>query len=256
MRFVAFDEAEHVRLEAKHFDSYVFFGAREAEGDGPQMYMNEVDRGVELGSHFHRVDQFQVFFGDEGSVFQRKPIPELLVHYTDAFSVYGPFTAAPDRDLFYATIRARSTNFGGAMPEFKDQRPYRGHRQMSAEVRSWSAADVPSSGLAKETIFHETEDGMAASLFRLAGHAGHLIPKGTANSGTAFCVVAGSVLSEGQEYGPRSLGWLGPGETTSELVAGPNGACVIAMTFPYPETPVTWGAEPQTALQIEDQSRT
>src|SRR5690348_1666786 len=111
MRFVAFDEAEHVRLEAKHFDSYVFFSTRDAEGEGPQMYMNQVDRGVELGSHFHRVDQFQVFFGDEGSVFQRKPIPELLVHYTDAYSVYGPFKAAPDSDLLYATIRARSTNF-------------------------------------------------------------------------------------------------------------------------------------------------
>ena len=115
-RFVAFEDTEYQRVAEHGFDSHVFFGARSHSGPGPQVYMNNVDPGITLSAHFHRIDQFQVFFGTDGARFQRKPIPAVFVHYADAFATYGPFSAAPDAALLYATIRARSDNYGGVMP--------------------------------------------------------------------------------------------------------------------------------------------
>ena len=130
-RFVAFEQTVYQRVAEHGFDSHVFFGSRKYSGPGPQVYMNNVDPGITLAAHFHRIDQFQVFFGTEGARFQRKPIPSVFVHYADAFRTYGPFSAAADASLLYATIRAESDNYGGVMPGARDERPYLGRRHHS-----------------------------------------------------------------------------------------------------------------------------
>ena len=151
-RFVAFEDTEFQRVAAPgySFDSYVFFGSRKYSGPGPQVYMNSVDPGVTLSAHFHRIDQFQVFFGTDGARFQRKPVPPVFVHYADAFATYGPFSAAPDASLLYATIRARSDNYGGVMPGARGERPYLGRRHLSAGVDGWDAVQPAACGRSRD----------------------------------------------------------------------------------------------------------
>jgi hypothetical protein len=237
--FVAFDHATRVREEAKHFDSFVFFGSRTQDGGGPQMYMNRVDPGTELAAHFHRVDQFQVFFGTPGSVFQRKPIPPLFVHYTDAYSTYGPFRSAPGEPLLYATIRAESSNFGGVMPGARRQRLYLGDRQLSTAVEGWEPESLPAAGqVDADPVFDRDTDGLSATLVRLGPGGSTQLTRPQAISGRALCVVTGELRrSQGTvSYGPRSLGWTGPDEVSSTVVAGPRGCAVLVLDFPFPAT--------------------
>jgi hypothetical protein len=237
--FVAFDNAARIREDPKHFDSFVFFGSRTQDGGGPQMYMNRVDPGTELAAHFHRVDQFQVFFGTEDSVFQRKPIPPLFVHYTDAYSTYGPFRSAPDEPLLYATIRAESSNFGGVMPGARHLRPYLGERQLSVAVEGWERDKLSPAGQAHtDTVFDRDTDGLYAGLVRLGPGTDTDLTPPRATSGRALCVVTGE-LRIGRDtvsYGPLSLGWAAPGDGPITVTADRRGCAVLVLDFPSPAT--------------------
>ncbi|WAM19618.1 hypothetical protein [Rhodococcus sp. JS3073] len=238
-KFVAFDQAGYVREDAHGFDSHVFFGDRKAEGPGPQIYINAVDPGVKLAAHFHRIDQFQVFFGTEGAVFQRKPIPSVFVHYTDAYSSYGPFSAAQDAPLLYATIRAKSSNYGGVMPGARTERPHVGRRQLSKSVDGWQPSDLPGTGTSETVeIFPRDQDGLAATLVRLGAGATYDTPSTSATAGRAWCVLAGDILTSDQSKGPRSIGWQdhSDDDDVATLTAGADGASLLALDFPWPAT--------------------
>src|SRR5256885_10627137 len=115
-RFVDSVDAPVTRIDEHGFDRQLYFGRPDVAGPGPQIYVNTLDPGVELAAHFHKVDQFQVFFGTPGATFKRHEISPLMVHYTDAYSTYGPFRASADVPLRLTTIRAESSIFGAVMP--------------------------------------------------------------------------------------------------------------------------------------------
>ena len=95
---------------------------------GPQGYLARVAPTHDVGSHFHKVDQFQVMFGAPGAFYQRWRSRAFL-HYTDAYSVYGPFGAGQEDEFFFFTLRAVQSTLHGAMPEMRDQLAYHGERQ-------------------------------------------------------------------------------------------------------------------------------
>ena len=234
-RFVAFEDTEYQRVAEHGFDSHVFFGTRSYSGPGPQVYMNNVDPGITLGAHFHRIDQFQVFFGNDGARFQRKPIPSVFVHYSDAFATYGPFSAAPDASLLYATIRARSDNYGGVMPGARSERPYLGRRHLSAGVDGWDAASRPAAGVVETTeVFRPGADGLAVRLVRLGAGAAWSSPDARATSGRALCVLDGELRADEASYGPRSIGWQSPADSAVVVRGGPGGCALLALDFPHP----------------------
>ena len=63
----------------------------------PKGFVGEVYNGT-LRAHFHPVDQFQILLGEEGSFYQRQPVPKFMLHYADAFATYGT-------EMFLALIR-------------------------------------------------------------------------------------------------------------------------------------------------------
>ena len=243
-RFVAFAETEYQRVAEHGFDSHVFFGSRKYSGPGPQVYMNNVDQGTTLAAHFHRIDQFQVFFGTDGARFQRKPIPAVFVHYADAFATYGPFSAAPDASLLYATIRAQSDNYGGVMPGARGERPYLGRRHLSAAVDGWDAASRPSSGAVEAVaVFSPAADGLAAALVRLGAGAAWDSPDASATAGRALCVIDGELRTEEGSYGPRSIGWQGRTDPGLALRGGPEGCALLMLDFPWPASGAAGAAD-------------
>jgi hypothetical protein len=236
-RFVAFADTEFQRVaaDAYGFDSHIFFGSRKYSGPGPQVYMNNVDPGVTLSAHFHRIDQFQVFFGHDGARFQRKPIPPVFVHYADAFATYGPFSAAPDAPLLYATIRAQSDNYGGVMPGARGERPYLGRRHLSAGVDGWDAASRPAAGgIRTAEVLPPAADGLAASLVQLGAGAAWNLPDAAASSGRALCVLDGELQADDGCYGPRSIGWQGRTDLAHGVRAGAAGCALLMLDFPWP----------------------
>jgi hypothetical protein len=233
--FVDLADTCRSRVEQHSFNRYVFFGDPQAEGPGPQMYMNEVDPGVELAAHFHTVDQFQVFFGTRGATFKRHPVSCVMVHYTDAYSTYGPFRAAADAPLLYATIRAESTNFGGVMPGARAQLVYRGRRNVTADVPD--PLTLSSEGGARqEDVIASGPDAMAATVVRLGPGSEVELASAPTISGRACCILAGELVVDGRPVQARALGWAGPDDVDQHLVAGPAGANVLVLDFPSPPT--------------------
>jgi hypothetical protein len=236
-KFVAFEDTEFQRVAADTygFDSHVFFGSRKYSGPGPQIYMNNVDPGVTLSAHFHRIDQFQVFFGNDGARFQRKPIPSVFVHYADAFTTYGPFSAAPDAPLLYATIRAQSDNYGGVMPGARGERPYLGRRHVSAGVDGWEASSRPPAGATRTVeVLRPAADGPTAQLVQLGPGAAWNSPDVRGTSGRALCVLDGEVQADEISYGPRSIGWQARTDPSLCVRAGAAGCALLTLNFPWP----------------------
>jgi hypothetical protein len=234
----AFDASRSERKADLGFNRYLFFGAPYVAEPGPQIYINDLDPAVGLPAHFHKVDQFQLFFGTPGAVLGRQPLSSAMVHYTDAYSTYGPFSAGPEASLKYATIRAIASTFGGVMPAARDELLYRGRRHFTVDLEPHLAptTDVVVNDLVK------AEDGLAVSLVTLPplGSTRFDVPAGV--TGRAYCVVTGELVDEHGTYGMHSLGWSEP-SSSAVLAASAAGAAVAVMDFPFPATPVARLAE-------------
>jgi hypothetical protein len=236
--FVDVNEATKVRVEAHNFESTVYFGARDVDGPGPQIYVNELDPGVELAAHFHKVDQFQVFFGGNGATFLRKSIPDLMVHYTDAYSTYGPFRAAIDHSLAYATIRAHSSNFGGVMPGARAHLPYRGRRHASLGVDGWTVDALPSPGNVEiDELLHDASDALQVRLVKLGPQAFVTLESPSDTSGRSYCIVSGEIVWGERLLGDRTIGWSDSRARGPELRGGLRGCGLLILDFPAPATP-------------------
>ena len=234
--FRAFADAPTSRIDEHGFDRYLFFGVADQLVDGPQAYMNDLDPGIELAAHFHKVDQFQVFFGGAGARFRRHEIDPVLVHYTDAYATYGPFSSGAQGRLLYATMRAQHSNFGGVMPGARDELAYRGTRNLSWPVEDWELDRIGDGGTRLRSVYGPDDDGLGCTLALIAAGDSTTFPIDRPIGGRYYCVLAGEVVVGGAMYPERSLGWSGHDDPSLELLGGPEGASVLALDFPWPPT--------------------
>jgi hypothetical protein len=235
-QFVAFSTTPRSRVEQHKFDRNLFFGQPDSDGAGPQAYVNNLDPGVELAAHFHKVDQYQVFFGEPGATYKRRAIPAVMLHYTDAYSTYGPFSSGPESRLAYATLRAMSSNFGGVMPGAEAELIRRGGlRNLTVEVEL--DALPPAGEVETRSVIDQHDDGLAATLVSLAAGVTHRVPATSPTSGRYSCVLRGELHMDGQLFEPHSLGWNGPQATEVIVTAGDAGCQLLVMDFPSPSTP-------------------
>ncbi|HEX4862564.1 MAG TPA: hypothetical protein VFV02_00735 [Acidimicrobiales bacterium] len=235
--FRNFRDASQSRVGQHGFDRYLFFGRADEVVEGPQAYMNELDPGVELAAHFHKVDQFQVFFGGmEGARFLRHNIPDVMVHYTDAYSTYGPFTSGREEKLLYATLRAEHSNFGGVMPGARAELPYRGRRNLESDVGEWAVKNAPRIGQLHREVIHCENDGMGCTLTLAGPGVPVRVDRKTTISGRFYCVLDGDLVVGTQRYERLALGWESGDDEPAGLVAGDTGCSLLTVDFPHPPT--------------------
>ena len=235
--FRNFRDASRSHVGQHGFDRFLFFGRADELLEGPQAYMNELDPGVELAAHFHKVDQFQVFFGGmEGARFLRHAIPQVMVHYTDAYSTYGPFASGREDKLLYATLRAKHSNFGGVMPGARAELPYRGRRNIESDVDDWSVKNVPRDGHHIREVIRGDSDGMGCTLTLAAPCESVRVDRRAAISGRFYCVLDGYLALGAERYERLALGWESGDEEPGSLVAGDTGCSLLTLDFPHPST--------------------
>jgi hypothetical protein len=240
-QFVPFRTTPRSRIDAHGFNRNLFFGQPDSDGPGPQAYINDLDPRIELAAHFHKVDQFQVFFGAPGATYKHRPIPRVLLHYTDAYSTYGPFSSGEKTRLKYATLRAQSSNFGGIMPGAEADLIRRGRlRNLTVEVPLTTAE--PGDPAVFRNILERHADGLQAFTVTMGAAEKVSIPETDRTSGRFFCLLSGALDVDGQEVEARSLGWAPRNDTAVDVTAGPSGCCLLVMDFPSPSTPETIAA--------------
>jgi hypothetical protein len=188
-------------------------------------------------THFHNVDQFQIFYGVPGAVFQRSPIPELFVQYADAWRAYGPFSVEETAMDFF-TLHARVSRHQGFMPEDRDTRPQSGARQYGFDLSPYLC---PSADIAEQYTQHEAipleDDGLAATVFCAKSGVDLTFSLPAESAGSHVLVIDGSLVDEGESFGARTLAWVPAGSEAAHFRTGPEETThVLVMSYPRP----TW----------------
>lgn len=218
-------------------DVHLFVGGLRDRRGGPQGkpqgFLVHMLPGERIGAHFHRVDQFQVFFGASGATFQRTELPRgsVTVQYADAYSTYGPF-AAGDAVLEFFTLRAAGDGMVGYMPGARDLLVHRGRRlgQVTFTTREGLAAGETRA----EHVFGPDPDGMSCQRIR-AGRGATVRGPAVGGMGQYLLVAGGTVEWGGRAFGPKSLAWAWPGSEPLELTAGDGeGFDLLVMQYPDP----------------------
>ena len=251
--FVRHEEATPCRAApGSPHQSYDYFGRSSPLHIGPHGFLVDYAPHRDTKAHFHTVDQFQLFFGSPGSRYQRHALPRALLHYTDAFVTYGPFSTT-EQPLRFFTLRPQESSLTAYMPADRDKLCYRGRRQYHVELDALLDREHPPRGeIVVEQLIPVEDDGLAATLV-VAGACEEveLANPPVRTSGTYVCVLAGEVVIDGKTYGERSLGWLAA--DCAPIVAGTTHAATTSlalMSYPNPPTPESQAPRAAAALAV------
>lgn len=105
-----------------------------SSSDGFQAYLVGQKAPV-LRPHYHEVDQFQVVLGGGGRL-GRHEISSGTIHYSDAYTVYGPIYADGPDGLSYFTLRLDPTVGLNYMPESRTEGETRAGEHFTCAVEA------------------------------------------------------------------------------------------------------------------------
>lgn len=186
--------------------------------------------GARIEPHFHDVDQFQIVIEGDGKI-GKKAVRPVTFQYADAFTPYGPIVAN-EHGLSFFTLRNIASGGFWAMPGNRQHLPGRAGRNISGIFDL--AAGIPAAGEAiMEDLMPRQHDGVLGAGFRLGpGARSPGLPAD--GKGQFYLVCAGSILVDGKALPERSVVRVEPEDPAIELIAGGDGALVLALQFAAP----------------------
>ena len=209
--------------------------------DTPLAFLIEMTPDSTLPTHFHPVDQFQVFVSGSG-LLGKHATNGIAIHYADRHTAYGPITAGA-QGVAYFTLRAKNdargmfVNKPGARELLKSSK--RRFRMTENVVLSippvLSELQQPVTESLLDESANDSHDGLGAFVLRMGAHAKLQGPSPAGSGGQFYVIVSGSLFKENTEMPVWSLLWAGPDEVAPELTAGPGGAEVLVTQFPQPD---------------------
>jgi hypothetical protein len=204
----------------------------------PQAFLIEMTPQEIIHPHFHEVEQFQVFFEGEGQMGRTEgKLGPSVVHYTDAYTGYGPITAS-QQGLSYFALRPRKDP--GAIYLHKE-----GYREKlrPSKKRHFSIPFVKStqavlSHLEKpvvEQLFenghYSLDDGLSACMVRLGPQQSFTV-QSTAQSGGQYLVnIQGVLKYADRDCAESSVFFSEPADVSFTVEAGEAGAEFLLLQF-------------------------
>jgi hypothetical protein len=203
----------------------------------PMAFLVEKEAAAVVHPHFHAADQYQVVVQGSGRL-GLHDIASVAVHYTDAYSAYGPIVAA-DEGVSWFTLRNAWDPGARYMPAHRQQlreaRARFQHREATCGPLP-PLSDTELTGLAKPTgvaVIAETPDGLGTWRYTVPPNGSIIGPQPSTGGGQFWLVSAGSVSVSGNGLLPvQSCIFVAPDDAAATLCAGPGGADLICMQFP------------------------
>ena len=204
----------------------------------PMAFLVEKDAHAVVKPHFHQADQYQVIVQGGGRM-GTHPVGTVAVHYTDAWSAYGPIVAA-DEGISWFTLRNAWDSGARYMPAARDQ--LRAARQQNLQHREATAPSMPAAApeelargerLSFAAVIAQTSDGMATWRYRLP--PGHSLsgPDPREGGGQFWIVLSGSASAAGSVLlPPNSCLFVAPDDGCLTMTAGTGGAEALCLQFP------------------------
>jgi hypothetical protein len=203
----------------------------------PMAFLVEKEAAAVVRPHFHAADQYQVVVQGSGRL-GTHDIASVAVHYTDAYSAYGPIIAA-DEGVAWFTLRNTWDPGARYMPAerqlLREARARFQHREATCGplpplADSELAALTTSSGAA---VIAETADGLGTWRYTVPAHGSITGPDPSTGGGQFWLVSAGSASVIGGSLLPaQSCVFVAPEDAAATLSAGLGGADLICMQFP------------------------
>ncbi len=192
----------------------------------PMAFLVEQSAETTVQTHYHAANQWQVVVGGGGSMGTHEVGP-VVVHYTNAFSSYGPLRSGPE-GLHYFTLRNGYDPGAQYIPAGRDR--LRQVKRKFREAKQVSGAPCTTPGA--EVLIPMAEDGMGALRFRLAPGESVTGPDPAGGLGQFWVVTAGSLATADAALPPLSLLFVRPEEAAFTATAGAQGVEVLALQYP------------------------
>ena len=196
----------------------------------PEAFLTTIPEGFKNRAHFHSEAQFQVVL--EGNVtFPAHALKAIAVHYSDAYTAYGPFVG--ESPFKYAVLRPRKCLGKGHMdnPEERNGRDPRG-REFFGQAKDvpWSTLTDELAGMRRKVLFgREDQGGPQAQLWECA--SGTAVQRNAAPFGEYQILITGSARLRNHEVMPYSMHYAVGDDAPTPLAAGPEGATWLLLTF-------------------------
>jgi len=194
-----------------------------ARPEAPHAYIVDQHPGSAIGSHFHRVPQYQITVAGSGSM-GRHPLAIGTIHYADEYTAYGPIVAG-DEGLSYCVLRPMYDPGGIYLDKPGAKAALRPSAQRYLVAGGLSAAQAGA-------VIAAHDDGVAAWMLHLGAGEVASAPDPGGGGGQYLVVLAGALEHEGVAYDPRSVLWISAHEPAMRLCAGAQGAVIAVMQFP------------------------
>ncbi|HEY1795090.1 MAG TPA: hypothetical protein VGG57_03115 [Stellaceae bacterium] len=204
----------------------------------PMAFLVEKGPGGITKPHFHRADQYQVVVAGSGKL-GLHDTGSVAVHYTDAYSAYGPIVAAGD-GITWFTLRNAWDPGAKYMPDSRVELRASRDRHTHWEATTEPVPALPerelaaTSTIAEETVL-EGEHGLATWRYRLPPDARLTGPDPSGGGGQFWLVVAGTLAAGESGFLPiNSCLFIGPDDGGLAATAGPGGAEALCLQFRVP----------------------
>ena len=201
----------------------------------PMGFLVEQGADTLVEAHFHAANQFQVVVGGEGTL-GRHHVAPIAIHYTNAFSSYGPLRAGP-RGLHYFTLRNGYDPGARYVRESAHEMRGRPRRFREAKADAGPPPDAGTlaalRGIESLVLLPMASDGLAAWRHRLPPGAALRGPAPSRGEGQYWVVTAGGLaFGEGASLPPLSCAFIFPDGAPAQALAGPGGAEVLVLQYP------------------------
>ena len=208
-----------------------------SEGLYPMAFLVEKDAGAVVHPHFHQADQYQVVVQGSGRLGVHD-IASIAVHYTDAYSAYGPIIAA-EEGVAWFTLRNAWDPGARYMPaerrQLREARARYQHREATCgPLPPLTEAELAAlSGASGTAVIAETKDGLGTWRYTVPANGSVSGPDPQSGGGQFWLVSAGSASVAGGALLPvQSCVFVAPEDAAAVLKAGPSGADLVCMQFP------------------------
>jgi rubredoxin len=214
--------------------STTFMRAKPDAPDAPTAAINRYPgdgKANVSAAHFHQVDQFQVIMDGSGD-FGRHPVKPYCVHFSRAYTPYGPLQADRKTGWAFMVLRSRfdpgAQRFPQSLEKLK-QVPNRRPWQVTTDV---SFPERKSAVNVQEIPGIRDDQGLFTKTIAMAGNARMMAPDPAAGDGQYVVAVKGSLVHEGKERVAPAVVFTRRDEPAFEIVAGAQGLEAIILNFP------------------------
>ena len=199
---------------------------RRDEPNYPHAYLVEQDGGSRVRTHFHCVDQWQIFVAGDG-VLGRTRVSPVTVQYAGAYTGYGPIEAG-DGGLAYLTLRPEYDPGASFLPETKKLLS-ESRQQPRRLVEHVDISDIPKDEWV--STFPPAE-GVGGALFTKVRAEEKVGIPDHVTAPRFLVLLEGSASVGGRELTPLSCLFAGRDDTLPEVISTADSTAMLLCTFP------------------------